>query len=182
VRNGEAAGVSERIGTLRGAVSRQMSAGSAGSSSACVWFALAASSWCCSRPAPTRTRRSRGCASTVSGSRSPCPGASAYSGKRQQRRRLRVQRHVHPGRPPLQRGHTGKHLLTSPSNGPGGHRPCRPGLLSTAAMVATERPSWTVFILPGGLLALLALLVGVVLPRTATGRQSVTSGWVVGLP
>jgi hypothetical protein len=43
--------------------------------------------------------------------------------------------------------------------------PSDPGLLSTAAVVANEHPSSTVFILPACLLLVLALLVGAVLRR-----------------
>jgi hypothetical protein len=52
------------------------------------------------------------------------------------------------------------HAITDPDD---------PTLLSTAALVATQRASWTVFLLPGSLLILFVLIGGVALRR---GRRS----------
>lgn len=57
--------------------------------------------------------------------------------------------------------------------------PSDPGLMSTAAVLATEHPSWRVFILPGILLVVLALLVSAVAVRRrakASGDRAETAG------
>jgi hypothetical protein len=56
--------------------------------------------------------------------------------------------------------------------------PDDPGLLSTAGMVATEHPSWTVFILPGALAILLALSAGFVFRRWRRPANDQVSGLV----
>jgi hypothetical protein len=59
--------------------------------------------------------------------------------------------------------------------------PDNPALLSTAAIVAGERASWTVFALPGTLLVVLALLVAVVLRRRRSRSPKPANDQVSGL-
>jgi hypothetical protein len=59
--------------------------------------------------------------------------------------------------------------------------PDNPALLSTAAIVAGERASWTVFVLPGSLLVVLVLLVALLLRRRRSRSPDPADDQVSGL-
>lgn len=183
MRNGEAAGVSERIGTLRGAgVEADVRRVGRVVVGVCL-VALAAlvvvlfTAGADKNAQITRLRQHgvrvavtvSGCLGLLGGSGSnaagyACNGTFTLDGHRYSE--------AIPGNT-FYRPRATVRAVTDPAD---------PGLLSTAAMVATERPSWTVFILPGGLLALLALLVGVVLRRRRRPARASPQGGSVGLP
>jgi hypothetical protein len=173
VRNGEAAGVSERIGTLRGAgVEADVRRVGRVVVGVCL-VALAAlvvvlfTAGADKNAQITRLRQHgvrvavtvSGCLGLLGGSGSnaagyACHGTFTLDGRRYSE--------AIPGNT-FYRPRATVRAVTDPAD---------PGLLSTAAMVATERPSLTVFILPGTLLALLALLAGVVLRRRRQPSRS----------